>query len=583
MSTKPKILVIRDPQSQIPANLPELGKDFELEQVSSPFRGLAKLARTQYAGVFVAGNLLARVERVGKLLQNERILEGMPDGVLLLDADNTIIWANERIKEWCQREHLSGQNFYTVMGSPEILGPDFCPFHTALSTGKASGSTLKVGDASRVGDNRYYHLHAMPVLEGQEAPRHLIVTVRDVTPEMLQQQKLATIHEAGEKLADMTPDELSLMTVEERIEYLKNNILQYTKDLLHFDVVEIRLLDAKTGLLMPLLAVGMSPEAEKRVLRADLEDNGVTGYVAASGKTYLCDDTHGDKKYLEGCKGAKSSLTVPLILHETVIGTFNVESPEPRAFTESDRQFLEIFTRDVAQAINTLFLLEAEKANTCVESVEAIHSAVALPIDEILNEAVNVMQRYIGHEPEVVERLENILRNARDIKQVIQKVGQKMAPSQALPANKQVDKRPLLRGKQVLVADADATVRNAAHALLERYGCIVETAHDGHETICMVQNKLTMEGGYDVIISDIRLPDMNGYELLKKLKEMVDPVPMVMMLGYGYDSTHTITKSREEGLLPSYAALAKPFRLDQLLTVTEKVISSRKPTPTPTL
>ena len=130
------------------------------------------------------------------------------------------------------------------------------------------------------------------------------------------------------------------------------------------------------------------------------------------------------------------------MLHDQVIGTFNVESPLPRAFTESDLQFLEIFCRDVAAALNTLELLAAEKVTTAAESVEAIHSAVALPVDEILNDAVNVMERYIGHEPEVVERLHRILRNARDIKQVIQKVGQKMAPAEALPPTMQVEERP---------------------------------------------------------------------------------------------------------------------------------------------
>ena len=89
-----------------------------------------------------------------------------------------------------------------------------------------------------------------------------------------------------------------------------------------------------------------------------------------------------------------------------MIGTFNVESPEPRAFSESDLQFLEIFARDVAVALNTLELLLAEKASTAAASVEAIHSAVALPVDDILNDAGNVMERYIGHEPEVVERLQ---------------------------------------------------------------------------------------------------------------------------------------------------------------------------------
>src|SRR5208282_3926940 len=96
-------------------------------------------------------------------------------------------------------------------------------------------------------------------------------------------------------------------------------------------------------------------------------------------------------------------------------------------------QFLEIFSRDVAAALNTLELLVAERAGSTAASVEAIHSAVALPVDEILNDACNVMERYIGHEPGVVERLQRILRNARDIKQVIQKVGQKMAPVQAHP------------------------------------------------------------------------------------------------------------------------------------------------------
>src|SRR6185295_8406108 len=164
------------------------------------------------------------------------------------------------------------------------------------------------------------------------------------------------------------------------------------------------------GRLEPLLAEGMTPEAANRELYAKSQNNGVTGFVAATGKSYLSEDTTKDPLYLLGSHNAKSSLTVPLILHDEVIGTFNVESPEPRAFTESDLQFLEIFTRDVAVALNTLELLVAEKASTAAESVEAIHSAVALPVDDILNDAVNIMERYIGHEPQVVERLQAILR-----------------------------------------------------------------------------------------------------------------------------------------------------------------------------
>jgi CheY-like chemotaxis protein len=362
------------------------------------------------------------------------------------------------------------------------------------------------------------------------------------------------------------------MTVQERIELLKSNILHYAKDLLQFDVVEIRLLDQQTSRLEPLLAEGMQPEAEARILYARPEHNGVTGFVAATGRSYFCVDTTKDPLYLEGCKGAKSSLTVPLMLHDQVIGTFNVESPEPGGFTETDLQFLEIFSRDVAAALNTLELLVAEKASTAAESIEAIHGAVALPVDDILNDAVNVMERYIGHDADVVERLQRILRNARDIKQVIQKVGEKMAPSSAHTQSRQAGRRPVLTGRRLLVVDADAQVRAAAHALLERYACIVETARDGAEAASMVRAALGREA-YDVIISDIRLPDMSGYQLLLRLQEILEHVPLVLMTGFGYDPGHSIVKARQAGI---DLVLFKPFRVDQLLDTVERALSVPK-------
>ncbi len=566
MSAKRKLLLVSSSRDENDMRLPALAEAFELVEVHNPLRALACLSKDDFAGVFVDAEHLREAFQVGKLLQNERILQGMPDGVVLLDSDNSILWGNGRLREWARRDNVVGANFYAALGSPEILGPDFCPFHTALATGMGSSSTL------RSSDNRYYRVHAAPLLEAEGPPKNLVVTIRDVTAEVLQQQKLAAIHQAGIELANLTPDELFHMTVEERIELLKSNILHYTRDLLSYKVVEIRLLDSKTGKLEPLLSEGLVPEATDRALYAQPQNNGVTGFVAATGKSYLCEDTTEDPLYLEGAKGAKSSLTVPLVLHDEVIGTFNVESPEPRAFSESDLQFLEIFTRDVALALNTLELLVAEKASTAAESVEAIHSAVALPVDDILNDAVNIMERYIGHEPEVAERLQRILRNARDIKQVIQKVGQQMAPSQAHPQALQFSERPLLRGLQVLVADADETVRSAAHNLLERYGCVVETAHDGGEAIFMVRNLSTGQS-YDAIIVDIRLPDMTGYEVMTKLQGILEHAPLILMTGFGYDPGHSIVKCRQAGL-PAGAVLYKPFRLDQLLDTVELVVRS---------
>ncbi len=544
-----------------------------LEAIDGLAAAVARIGRgPRVAGVILTGGLVSEDGPLVASVRAQRILENVPDGVVLLDAGDTIRWANARFRQWCGREEVCGVGFLTALGHPEILGPEFSPFHAALASGRISGATL------RTADNRYLHLNAAPLLATESsaatdwpAADHVVVSIRDVTHTILEQQKRAAIHQAGQKLADLSPAELADMTIEERIDLLKSNILHYSRDLLLFDVVEIRLLDRKTGRLEPLLAEGMQPEAEARILFARTEHNGVTGYVAATGRSYFCNDTTKDPRYLEGCKGAKSSLTVPLMLHEHVIGTFNVESPEPGGFSHTDMQFLEIFSRDVAAALNTLELLVAEKASTTAESVEAIHGAVALPIDDILNDAVNVMERYIGHDADVVERLQRILRNARDIKQAIQKVGEKMTPSTAHAQHRRGERRRALTGKRILVVDADEQVRAAAHCLLERNGSIVETARDGAEAASMV--RAAGDEDYDVILSDIRLPDMSGYQLFLRLSEILVDVPLVLMTGFGYDPGHSIVKARQAGI---NLVLFKPFRVDQLLDTLERALERPK-------
>lgn len=565
-SSRPKVLYLggtHDSQIDLRGHL---GEDVEVVEVTSPVRVVSELSRDDYAAVYCDSDHFVGATDVAQLIRNDRLLQIMPDGVVMLDHENTIQWSNGRLRTWFDRDEVEGENFYHVLGSPEILGPDFCPFHTALSTSQASASTL------RSADNRYFRIHAAPVIEaGKAKPQNLVVTVTDVSAEVLQQQKLAAIHQAGVELADLTTDEIANLSIDERIELLKSNILQCTQDVLQLDVLEIRMLQQETRELIPIMSVGFIPLAATRKLYAETTGNGVTGFVAATGKSYVCEHTTDDPLYIEGSEGARSSLTVPLMLHEQVIGTFNVESPEASAFSESDLQFLEIFARNVAVALNTLELLVAEKASTAAASVEAIHSAVAMPVDDILNDAVKVMERYIGHDPDVVQRLQGILTNARDIKRVIQKVGQSMAPIVASPSLDETEARPSLAGKRILVVDADESVRSAAHELLERYQCIVETADDANTACSLVRN--LKDVSYDVIIADIKLPEMNGYELLCKLKAISADVPLILMTGFGYDPGHSIVKARQEGLR---SVLYKPFRLDQLVSAVEDIVSSEQ-------
>ena len=562
-----RIICVGDPKS-----IPKDVNVDELVVIDTAGAVLDELEEESIEGVWIARSHLPQLSELRGICQSGLMLRDMPEGVALLDDSIRVLWANNRLRTWSGVSETApvGMTLYELLGNPEIMGPDFCPFHTALATGDESNSTLHSQD------NRYFHVHAAPILH-EDQTRQLIVTVSDVTEEVLQQQKLAAIHQAGRELADLRPAEIFMMEVDERIDLLKENIRHYLSDLLNFEVIEIRLLEHATGNLVPLLSVGIDQEAADRQLFAHPQGNGITGYAAASGMSYICHDVVNDPLFIPGVANSRSSLTVPLILHDQVLGTINVESPSTAAFGDSDLQFLEIFARDIAFALNTLELLVAQKANTAQQSCGAIHSAVAMPVDEILNDAVNVMEHYIGHSGEVGDRIRRILQNARDIKRTIQQIGQKMTPLEAVPAGMASGHHDRLAGKRILVVDANDQVREDAHELLERYGCVVETAHKGDEAVLMVRG-LAESQFYDVIISDIKLSDYSGYQLMLRLGKLMDRVPMVLMKGYGYDPGHSMVKARQNGLHPK-AVLHKPFRLDQLVDVINTMIELNEENP----
>jgi CheY-like chemotaxis protein/putative methionine-R-sulfoxide reductase with GAF domain len=418
-------------------------------------------------------------------------------------------------------------------------------------------------------DSQYLELHVIPLKDASGAVLELIAQCRDVTAEVGKQQKLDALHQAGRELAALTAEQLADVDMLERVELLKHNIRRLTHDLLHYDVIEIRLLDAETGKLEPLLADGMTPEAAGRVLYAQAQGNGVTGFVAATGKSYVCSDAANDPLYIEGAKGARSSLTVALTWADKVIGTFNVESPQLGAFGDEDVQFAEIFCRELAAALHTLELLVVEKRTATTKSIEAINREVALPVDEILTAATSILDRWIGHEPEMADQLRKIIAGARQIRRSIQKVGEDMTPAAGPLTHHGLEAPGKLRGMRVLVVDNDERVRRSAHDLLGRMGCIVETAQNGRQAQTMARLS-----SYDAMLADIRLPDLTGYEVYRGLRDAQPAARVILMTGYGYDPTHSLVKARQEGLRH---VLYKPFRVEQLVSALE----SAEPAPCP--
>ena len=363
------------------------------------------------------------------------------------------------------------------------------------------------------------------------------------------------------------------MTVDERIELLKSNILHFTQGpaaLRRRRDSPARPEDRQAG-----AAAGRRHDRRGRRAACCSPSRRTTASPASSPPPAraTCAKTPRRSALPRRAQGANSSLTVPLILHDEVIGTFNVESPEPRAFTESDLQFLEIFTRDVAVALNTLELLAAEKASTAAASVEAIHSAVALPVDDILNDAV---QRHGAlHRPRARGRRAAAAHPAQRPRH---QAGDPESRPEDGPGRgpaarrRRVERGPRCVGRRVLVVDADETraqrrPRPARALRLHRRNGPRRRRSPVHGPQPRPTTSATTS-----IIADIRLPDMSGYELLLKLQgDASSRVPLVLMTGFGYDPGHSIVKARQAGL---QAVLYKPFRLDQLLETVEQIVSN---------
>lgn len=508
----------------------------------------AEVARRLQGGGFAG--VVAGPEAVANLLEqfrrDELILEHIDKGLAVLDPNGVVTWANPVFTRSTDGDPTGRQLF-------EALGGTFVTAETGdpLAAARA-GHPVTVRLHRHGPDQPFLEVDLRPVPNPDGTAAWVVALVRNVTPEVTQQQKLDALHQAGRDLAGLDPEQLAEMNVPNRVELLKLNLRKGIHDLLHYETIEVRLLDRKTGELRPLLEDGMLPEAANRTLYARETGNGVTGFVAYTGKSYLCPDTANDPHYIAGAAGAKSSLTVPLKFHDEVIGTLNVESPRVNGFGPDDLQFTELFSKEIAGALHTLDLLSAQQLCTASQSIEAVNKEIALPLDEVLAAASVLLEKFHRTDPESTERLRKILESARRVKESITQVGRNLTDT-ALTGTADL---PLL-GKRVLVLESDERMRRSAHLLLTRLGATAETAATGGDGVAMAA-----DADYDAVFQEVKPPDLGGYETYRRLRAARPAAVVSLTTGFGYDAAHAIVKARADGL--KYV-IFKPWRQDQVV------------------
>ncbi|MFQ5681854.1 MAG: response regulator [Candidatus Binatia bacterium] len=203
---------------------------------------------------------------------------------------------------------------------------------------------------------------------------------------------------------------------------------------------------------------------------------------------------------------------------------------------------------------------------------------------EVLVNHLNLVQQYVGRvatdEDYIVEseRLEAVDRQVRNIQEITRRIGE-MAEGGDYGTREYIGGKMMtdlggngaagvkreeeredgfpLEGLRLLVVDDDLGVCHSLRDLLREGRCVVETAPSGRIAIKLLELK-----EFDLILSDVVMPDMDGYELYRLVKEKIPNLPVILMTAFTYDKDHIIKRSRLNGL--QGAIFKKPINPAQL-------------------
>ncbi len=118
---------------------------------------------------------------------------------------------------------------------------------------------------------------------------------------------------------------------------------------------------------------------------------------------------------------------------------------------------------------------------------------------------------------------------------------------------------------RVLVVDDEASARSGLEKLLRQEGYAVESASDGENALSLVSDRPP-----DVVVTDLKMPRMDGMQLLAKLREQNAEIPVIVVTAFG-DVASAV------GAMRAGAAdyLTKPVDFDALLVSIERVLERR--------
>jgi CheY-like chemotaxis protein len=527
-----------------------IGHHFDVTYADSVVEALRLLSRNDFTAVLSQASDFLPLEKAVVSEQAISILNTIGEGVCLVGGEGIVLWENEKMGTYSDlvKAEISQRSCEAYDG-----------FYRQIASG-VSEKDLRMRKYSftEKQSERYFEMTTTSMLDDQGKLVRVASVIHEATASRKLQKRIDAIDKAGRELVRLDTESIGTLDVSKRIELVQDKVVKYARELLNFQHFVVRIINKKTNQLEVLFGVGLPEEAEKIEIFANDQNNGITGYVVTTGRSYICNNPAQDSRYLTGLPSVQCTLTVPLRIHDKVIGALNVESIVMDAFGEEDRQVAEIFGRYIAISLNILDLLVTERFHTAGQTADNLHEGVSEPLDQILMEASQLKEDYIGHD-DMRKRLDIILDNVCKIRGVVRSVQDGPKGILTSFAKTQTPLDPNLFDKRILVIDDEDFIRNTVCEVVLKHGMLPDKASDGKEALLLLSQQK-----YDLVISDIKMPYADGYEIYSAAKKIDVDIAVILMTGFGYDPNHSIVRcNKEEGLS---AVLYKPFKVDQLMT-----------------
>jgi CheY-like chemotaxis protein len=394
--------------------------------------------------------------------------------------------------------------------------------------------------------------------------------LHDVTNRQRVLDRVDSVDAAGADLLALDAKIVNPLNVADRLRLIEGKIVDWLERLFGAKDFEVRLLDNATQRLELVTSRGIAPLPPGRFLHASHDGNGISGRVAADGEPYLCVDAATDPLYVAGLEGGRSSMTVPLLLNDKVVGVLNVESRQEARFDDEDLLCLELFGRYVAMALNILDMLVVERYTTNQRVSGALRDEIAAPVNSI-RDAVDALKKDPDVPPQAIADLERAIATVENRVRGATGGPQTVLGVDRLDRSKGVD--PELAGRRVAVLDDEAPVRDVVANVLAEVGASVDRFTSSAEGCDAIERAAAAGTPFDVVISDVRMPERNGYEVFRVAKAACPRTQVILMTGFGYDPNHSIVRSTQEGL---HCFLFKPFQAQQLVDEVRKAVAEWK-------